>query len=246
MLTESQLAAYREFGQLTLPGMLDDNQVHSARAELDRWSEEFLAQLAPEQRSWYLEQRGENCSRLRKLDHPVADRPLFREFARLPRLVSIVEQLIGPGVTVFFSQVFLKPPEVGGPKPAHQDNFYFGPAEPDAAITCWLAIDDATPDNGCLHYARGSHQRGLLDHVAPAGEPFNLLVPETALTEIPFTPEPVPAGGISLHHGLTLHRSGNNTSPYPRRAVALHYLRNDVPLTSPALSYDLSKAVRIS
>ena len=50
--------------------------------------------------------------------------------ARSQALVSLVEALIGPGVSVYFSQIFFKPPEGGGPKPAHQDNFYFGPTDP--------------------------------------------------------------------------------------------------------------------
>ena len=60
-----------------------------------------------------------------------------------PALVALVEQLIGPGVSVYFSQIFFKPPEGGGPKPAHQDNFYFGPTDPEGMVTAWIALDDA-------------------------------------------------------------------------------------------------------
>ena len=53
--------------------------------------------------------------------------------ARDPRLVGLVEQILGAGVSVYFSQIFFKAPEGGGPKPAHQDNFTSGPTDPRAA-----------------------------------------------------------------------------------------------------------------
>ena len=93
-----------------------------------------------------------------------------------PALVEAVEQLIGEGVTLFFSQVFCKPPEVGGPKPVHQDNFYFAPSDTDALLTTWIALDAATEENGCLYYGLGSHHEPVLEHTAPEDAPFNLQV----------------------------------------------------------------------
>ncbi len=166
--------------------------------------------------------------------------------AKHPDVVAMVEQLIGSGVSVFFSQVFMKPPEVGGPKPVHQDNFYFGPDDQDATLTVWIALDNATVENGCLYYGDGSNLREVLDHFAPEDEPFNLQVPEGIMEQFEMTPAPVPSGGISFHHGNTLHQSSNNTSQRPRRAVAFHYLRNDAKLVQPGLPYDLDIVVKIT
>jgi phytanoyl-CoA hydroxylase len=51
-----------------------------------------------------------------------------------------VEALIGPGVDVYFSQIFFKPPEGGSPKPAHQDNWYAGPNNVEGLVTAWIAL----------------------------------------------------------------------------------------------------------
>ena len=62
------------------------------------------------------------------------------------------------GVSVYFSQIFFKAPEGGGPKPAHQDNFYFGPTDIEGIVTAWIALDDATLENGCLYFGDGTNQ----------------------------------------------------------------------------------------
>src|SRR5690606_24351888 len=108
------------------------------------------------------------------------------------------------------------------------------------------ALDEATVENGCLYYGDGSNHREVLEHFAPAGEPFNLQVPDEIMQQFKMTPAPVPSGGIAFHHGNTLHQSSNNTSPRPRRAVAFHYLRNDASLTKPALPYDMNIVVKVS
>ena len=76
---------------------------------------------------------------------------LVPELSKLGELLADL-QLLGDDLCVFFSQVFMKPPGVGGPKPIHQDNFYFGPDDEDAMLTAWVALDEATTENGCLNY----------------------------------------------------------------------------------------------
>ena len=246
MLTPEQLQTFRGTGHVTVPAVFSRSDIDAAIRDIDEWSRTFLSELDDAGRSWFLEQSTGNVPLLRKLDNPVFHREQFRAMANDPRLTTIVEQLIGPGVCVFFSQIFCKPPEVGGPKPVHQDNFYFGPDDHDATLTVWIAIDDATTENGCLFYGDGSSLGPILPHFAPSGEPFNLQVTAEAMKDIVMTPAPVPAGGISFHHGNTLHQSAANRSPRSRRAAAFHYLRNDARLVSPALDYDASVVVRIT
>ena len=183
---------------------------------------------------------------LRKLDNPHAHRPALQALARDPRLVSLVEQFLGAGVSVYFSQVFFKAPEGGGPKPAHQDNFYFGPTDIDGIVTAWIALDDATLENGCLYFGDGTNQGPVYGHVAPAGEPFNLQLPAAILDKQPMAPAPVRKGGVSFHHGNTFHQSGPNHSTRWRRACALHYVRNGVEFATPALPYDHALKLRVS
>jgi ectoine hydroxylase-related dioxygenase (phytanoyl-CoA dioxygenase family) len=241
-LDELQVASFRESGHLTLLNVFDRATIDAALDDLGAWSREVVESLPEQERRWYFERNGQ-CDQLRKLDNPVFHRSVFQDLARSPRLVAVVEQLIGEGVHVFFSQVFMKPPEVGGPKPVHQDNFYFGPSDLDATLTVWIALDDANPQNGCLHYGP-AHQNEVLAHTAPPQEPFNLQLNDDVAGTFQMKPEPVKSGGVSLHHGNTLHQSAANTSNRPRRAAAFHYLRNDANLVDPALPYD--QAVRVS
>jgi len=246
MLTVEQLDAFGSDGQLTVPDLFSAEEIDRALEDLTQWDAEFRATLSGEESQWYLEDPSDSSSPFRKLDDPVFHREIFRELAMHSPLVEAAEQLIGAGVSVVFSQVFCKAPEVGGPKPVHQDNFYFAPSDTNALLTTWIALDAATEENGCLHYGLGSHREPVLEHTAPEYAPFNLQVPTEGAKKYPMTPAPVPRGGVSIHHGNTLHQSSANRSTHPRRAVTFHFLRNDAELVDPALKYDPSHSVVIS
>lgn len=247
------LEEYQAKGHTTVCAVFTAAEMDAAIADIERWGEEFLRDLPASQRRWYLESGASAAADpskarevLRKLDNPHFHRPSVRALAGDPRLVSLVEGAIGGGVSVYFSQIFFKAPEGGGPKPPHQDNFYFGPRDPEALITAWIAFDDATLENGCLYFGEGTHRAPLLSHAAPPAEPFNLQVSAAATAAIALTAAPVPKGGVSFHHGGVLHQSGTNRSTRWRRACALHYVRNDNAFVRPGLPYDESLYVRIT
>jgi phytanoyl-CoA hydroxylase len=246
MLTDADKAIYRHAGHLTVPGVFDAARTEAVIADIERWGEAFLAELPVEQRAWYVDGGVKARSVLRKLDNPHHHRETVRELARSPALVSIVESLIGRGIWVYFSQIFFKAPEGGGPKPAHQDNFYFGPNDPEGVVTAWIALDDATLENGCLYFGEGSNRGPVYRHEAPAGEPYNLQLPEAILARQPMAPAPVLRGGVSFHHGNTFHQSGPNLSSNWRRACALHYVNEKTFFQDPALPYDDRLKLRIT
>lgn len=233
-------------GHTTVPGVFASAEMDAVVEDIGRWGEEFLAALAPDQRRWYVDGGVKAKEVLRKLDNPHFHRASVERLARDPRLTGLVEALIGAGVQVCFSQIFFKAPEGGGPKPAHQDNFYFGPRDPEALVTAWVALDDATVENGCMSFGEGSHRKAVIRHFAPAEEPFNLQIADRDLAGMPMTSAPVPKGGVSFHHGGTVHQSGTNRSGRWRRACALHYVRNDNAFVHPALPYDATVFMRIT
>ena len=233
-------------GHTTVAGVFAAAEMDAVTEDIGRWGEDFLAALAPDQRRWYVDGGVKAKEVLRKLDNPHFHRASVERLARDPRLVALVEDLIGSGVQVCFSQIFFKAPEGGGPKPAHQDNFYFGPRDTEALVTAWIALDDATVENGCMSFGEGSHKKAVIRHFAPPEEPFNLQIADQDLAGMPMTPGPVPKGGVSFHHGGTVHQSGVNRSPRWRRACALHYVRNDNAFIHPALPYDATVFMRIT
>jgi phytanoyl-CoA hydroxylase len=245
-LSEADLAVYRHAGHLTVPGLFDAATTDAVVADIQAWGESFLAGLPAGQRAWYVDGGVTARTVLRKLDNPHHHREVVRELARAPALVEVVESMIGQGVSVYFSQIFFKPPEGGGPKPAHQDNFYFGPNDLEGVVTAWVALDDATLENGCLHFGEGSNRGPVYPHEAPSDEPYNLQLPAAVLARQPMTPAPVMKGGVSFHHGNTFHQSAPNLSTRWRRACALHYVNHRTFFEKPALPYDHGLKLRIS
>jgi len=240
------LGFYRHDGYLTVNGVFGADEMDAVVRDIEQWGEAFLSRLPQSQRAWYLDGGVKARAVLRKLDNPHVHREAVRALARDPRLVRHVESVLGAGVSVYFSQIFFKAPEGGGPKPAHQDNFYFGPTDIDGVVTAWIALDDATLENGCLYFGDGSNVGPVYPHFAPEGEPFNLQLPAAVLGGQPMTPAPVKKGGVSFHHGNTFHQSGPNHSMKWRRACALHYVRNDVEFATPALPYDTALKFKAS
>ena len=246
LLSSAQMEFYRKRGHLTVPGVFAPQLMDEIIDDIERWGEKVLADLPPGQRAWYVDGGVKARTVLRKLDNPHHQREAVRRLAFEPRLVQMVECLIGTGVSVYFSQIFFKPPQGGAPKPAHQDNYYFGPDNPEALVTAWIALDDATLENGCLYYAEGTHRGPVYPHVTPPDEPYNLQLPAVTLAQHPATPAPVPRGGVSFHHGNTFHHSGPNLSKHWRRACALHYVGNATVFDHPALPYNHALKLRIT
>ncbi len=241
-----QRGTYATLGHLTVRHVFTPQRMDAAIEDIAAWSGAALTTLNDQERAWYIDGGVADQVVLRKLDNPHHHRPFFKALAEDPALVDLVEDVLGPGVSVYFSQIFFKAPHGGGPKPVHQDNFYFGPSDPEGVVTAWIALDDATLENGCLYFGDGSNLGPIYAHEAPPDEPYNLQIPADIATRQPMTPAPVSKGGVSFHHGNILHQSADNPSERWRRACALHYVRNNVSFAEPALPYDDSLVLRVT
>lgn len=251
-LSQAEIEAFSARGHVTVDDVFPLPQIEALLSDIEHWSAEVLAKMPESDRKWYLEGgtgSGDSAGRgavLRKLDDPVFFRPAFRELAGDPKLVAMVESIIGPGLSVAFSQVFMKPGGGGGPKPLHQDNFYFGPNHLGGMLTAWVALDDADEGNGCLLFAEGSQREPVHQHIAPEDAPFNLQLSDEIAAGYALTVAPVRRGGVSFHHGNVYHGSSRNTSDRPRRAVALHYVNAETRFDRPAWSFASEYVVPIS
>ena len=142
----------------------------------------------------------------------------------------MVEQLIGPDFALWNSSLFAKPARHGTRTPWHQDGEYW-PIRPLATCSAWIALDDATTENGCLRFLPGSHQRRELaeHHHNPAdGLSLPLELDTSAYDEREAVDLVLEAGQMSLHDIFLMHGSEPNTSEHPRRGMTLRYM----PLTS--------------
>ena len=159
------------------------------------------------------------------------DRQFIWELAIHPKIVDVIETLIGPDVMMLATHFFCK----YGPREKfvawHQDVTYWG-LEPPDAITAWYAIDDSDNGNGCMRVIPGSHQRGIQEH-RKSEQAGNLLsinqeVPVTEAEAGTAVDLVLKAGEMSIHHGQMIHGSLPNHSTRRRCGLTIRYIAPSV------------------
>jgi hypothetical protein len=151
------------------------------------------------------------------------------DLATAPRILDLVEDLIGPDIVCWGSHFFCKMPGDGKAVGWHQDATYW-PLTPTRTVTAWVAIDDSDLGNGGMQVVPGSHMHGALPVRSSRPEEGNVLWETTAGWERFGAPEPVvlQAGEISLHSDLLLHGSEPNRSARRRCGLTLRYAATGV------------------
>jgi len=171
--------------------------------------------------------------------------PVWERYLLYPRVLDVIEALIGPDVAAMQTMMFIKGPGAFG-QGFHQDSYYI-PTFPDTLIGAWIALDRADTENGCLWMSPGSHAEpiyppttgygygdwGLKDmksvanvgaHSNDDANDSNELKPIAARyadKEVPAILEP---GDVAFFGGHILHRSlMNHTEDRMRRSFVNHY-----------------------
>jgi len=207
MLTTQQLSDYNDNGYTTPGFQLSEETLEDIRDCWDR-----LLSRHPEFENY--------CPNVLKYDTG------FLNFARIPEVLDMVEQVLGPNVALWNSSFFAKPAGGGHATPWHQDGEYW-PVRPLATCTVWIAIDAATRENGCLRMIRGSHQeRRLRKHNTNDADnlTLNQELDPSEFDEADAVDLVLDAGQISLHDVFLLHGSEANHSDKPRRGMTLRYM----------------------
>lgn len=211
-MNETEMQRFEEDGFLCYEDVFSPAEVAELVAGLD----------APEDRVWESSQETIHSLGLTQRS------PLFLKLARDPRLVRLLIPLIGPNIQLQHSKLAAKPPvRNAGPFGWHQDFAYFPHTNTDL-VAIMVLLDDATSENGCMNMVRGSHKLGLLNHTDADGY-FVGQCQDKVWEEQPHHVVPITlrAGGISVHHCLTLHGSGPNLSGRPRRGIVFQYRAAD-------------------
>lgn len=143
-----------------------------------------------------------------------------------PRIVEALVSVIGPNVKAMQSMLFIK--SEGKPGQAwHQDEFFI-PTRDRSLTAAWIALDDATIENGCLWVLPGSHRRGVIYPSREQDDPRFDCTGEAY--DFPYSdddavPVEIPAGTALIFNGYLLHRSLQNSGRHGyRRALANHYM----------------------
>ncbi|MSS71507.1 MAG: phytanoyl-CoA dioxygenase family protein [Candidatus Latescibacteria bacterium] len=164
--------------------------------------------------------REEKVDAVRKLVRFVGYDPRLDALSTHPKLLGTLARLMGTPAALFSNQAMLKPPRIGREKPWHQDHAYFNLPMGTCIISAWVALDEAAPENGCMHVIPGSHRDGPVVHFKRRDwQICDTHVDTDRILAVPLKP-----GGCLLWHGLLHHGSPATLSPKRRRALQLHYV----------------------
>ncbi|RCK70665.1 phytanoyl-CoA dioxygenase family protein [Desertihabitans brevis] len=162
-----------------------------------------------------------------------------------PRIVDFLTAVIGPNVKAMQSMLFIK--SEGKPGQAwHQDEFFI-PTRDRSLTAVWIALDDATVENGCLWVLPGSHRRGVIYPDREHDDPdFDCSV---ELYDFPYeesdaVPVELVAGEAVVFNGYLLHRSLRNSGRHGyRRALTNHYMSAEslLPWQAPPQGVHIAK-----
>lgn len=212
LLSPRQTASYRANGFLFPLDALDGDAVSHYRECLRQTEAKLGGSLMAIDRKY----RGNLHFLVRWVD----------ELIRHPRIVDVIEDLLGPDILLYTSRFFIKEPRSAEIAAWHQDSTYFG-LRPYDHVTAWVALSNVSPQAGPVEFATGSHIRGQLlqrsnvvkNSVNTAGQIIVEWFDRSDVARAVLAP-----GQFSLHHTCTVHQSAPNGSDERRVGIALSYI----------------------
>jgi len=218
LLTEEELRSFRELGYVAIKRpLVPPSEVAEVRGLLDALYAR-AGELPPAHLHDLAESSAGGKVNPEIIDTVHLDARLL-DSAAYRRCQRIAEQLLGRRAEIDFDHAIFKPPHTGSATAWHQD-LAFNEGADRAYATIWLALVDATEENGCMRYIAGSPP--LMPHERVGRDGLRVV----DLDEAGAVACPVPAGGMTIHNQHTLHTSGPNDSDGVRAAWILKY---DVP-----------------
>ncbi|MCL5999269.1 MAG: phytanoyl-CoA dioxygenase family protein [Chloroflexi bacterium] len=142
--------------------------------------------------------------------------PVIQAFTAQPKLVDLTTQLLGPDVRLYWDQSVYKRPEAKRDFPWHQDNGYV-PTDPVHYVTVWIALEDATIQNGCVWILPRTHAQGVVEHKKTD------IGWQCYFGDDPGIPVELRKGGMAVFQSTLFHRSGPNLSQGMRKGYIAQY-----------------------
>jgi len=213
MLSDAQVHQFEEDGYFILEDLFTTAEMDALTGKIDRIvRSEEEAMLS----SGNTESGINRVKEITFTAHLVKKDESFQNFVADDRLVDIATRLLGPDIALYWDQAVYKRPETLKDFPWHQDNGY-GNVLSEQYVTCWLALEDATIENGCIWIMKDSHKQGIVEHKnTPIGW-------QCYFGEDPGTPVPLKKGSMVVFSSLLFHRSGPNVSDTVRKGYIVQY-----------------------
>jgi ectoine hydroxylase-related dioxygenase (phytanoyl-CoA dioxygenase family) len=220
-LTQSQIDFYRDNGFVVIEGFLTPPELETWRAAVDE-AVAARKDLKLANSNWrsgdsYYDQVF--TQRINLWQDHAGMRALMLD----PALGKLATVLAGvEGIRIWHDQALIKEPWAN-PTGWHLDNPYWSFSSKQA-ISIWVALDDATLENGCLYFLPGTHKSARFDNVGIGqniGDLFKVYLEWATLAAVS---APMKAGSCSFHNGLVAHGAGANMTPGRRRAMTCAYM----------------------
>ncbi|MDH5305398.1 MAG: phytanoyl-CoA dioxygenase family protein [Gammaproteobacteria bacterium] len=163
---------------------------------------------------------------LNKVGHAMHDLdPVFDAFSRTPKLAAAVQSLGYLEPLILQSMYIFKPPHIGGEVICHQDSTYLY-TEPESCTGFWFALEDATTENGCMHFIPGAHKEPLkkLQQRSADGKLVLTTLDATPWKNSETLATEAKTGTLVIFDGRAPHLSGPNLSDKSRHAYTLHVI----------------------
>ena len=227
--TPEQIKFFVDNGYLIIPGLINKDELDELKADTVKIARggypcESIKQLPADLGD------KEALERILCIHQPHYVSPVILKYVTHPKICGVLSQITAAhlpfwdgSVKCMQSMLFVKPPNFQG-QAWHQDELYI-PTRDRSLIGAWIAMDDATIQNGCLYVVPGSHRSGYLydqrDHQNP--DEFDFAWESHGFDESKQVPVEVKAGTLVFFNGYLLHRSFKNRSNVYRRVLVNHY-----------------------
>ena len=167
--------------------------------------------------------------------------PALRKSLAYERAAPWAQELLGADMELDFDMLIDKAPFTDTPTPWHQDAAYWIDLPDKRAVSCWIALDEATEANGCMWFIPKNDREALENHESLPGGGALFCKPDTTGAEC----VPLPPGGCTFHDGFTLHFSQGNRTAGHRRALILNFRPQAMIELERAQGFDHSGARKV-
>jgi len=150
------------------------------------------------------------------------ENPALKALAEDPALMRVAGRILGGKPGLYQDMALIKPPG-GREKPWHQDRAYFNLTQTTRILGVWIALDRATPENGCMQVVEGGHREGPRVHFMRR----DWQICDSEVARLPRVAIPMKAGGCLLFDALLPHGTPANRTDRQRWAVQYHYVSAD-------------------
>lgn len=227
VLTEEQIASYRQDGHLLLHGVANQSVIDRYRPII----QSEVTRLNNENRP--LHERDTYGKAFIQISNLWENSEAVRPFVFAHRFAQIAAQLMGvSGVRMYHDQALFKEPG-GGHTPWHQDQIYW-PVDTENTITLWMPLVDIPQEVGSMQFASGSHKRGYISKLVISDESHKTLAQYIEAEKFPLVSYgAMAAGDATFHAGWTLHSAPGNPTSNTREVMTVIYVADQTKVLEP-------------